>query len=79
MVSETKLDDAFSTSQYLIQGYSTRFRKDRTSKGGGMLLYVKKDISCKIIRTEIDAYYEVFSLKLTSEKKLVTKLLMQFT
>ena len=79
MVSETKLDDTFSTSQYLIQGYSTRFRKGRTSKGGGMLLYVKKDISCKIIRTKTDAYYEVFSLKLTSEKKLVTKLLMQFT
>ena len=79
MVSETKLDHTFSTSQYLIQGYSTRFRKDRTSRGGGMLLYVKKDISCKIIRTETDVYYEVFSFKLTSEKKLVTKLLMQFT
>ena len=38
MVSETKLDDTFPTSQFLMQGYSTPFRKDRTSKGGGILL-----------------------------------------
>ena len=28
MVSETKLDDTFPTSQFLMQGYSTPFRKD---------------------------------------------------
>ena len=38
MVSETKIDDTFPKSQFLIQGYSTPFRKDRTSKGGGILL-----------------------------------------
>ena len=27
MVSETKLDDPFPTSQFLMQGYSTPFRK----------------------------------------------------
>ena len=54
MVSETKLDDTFPTSQFLMQGYSTPFKKD-----------VREDVSCKIIKTEIDAYYEGFSLKLT--------------
>ena len=28
MVSETKLDDTFPTSQFLMQGYSTPFRKN---------------------------------------------------
>ena len=44
MVSETKLDDTFPTSQFLMQGFSTPFRNDRTSKGGGILLYVREDI-----------------------------------
>ena len=65
MVFETKLDDTFPKSQFLMQGYSIPFRKDRTSKGSGILLYVREDISCKIIKTETDAYYEGFSLKLT--------------
>ena len=30
MVSETKLDDAFPTSQFLMWGYSIPFRKDLT-------------------------------------------------
>ena len=65
MVSETKLDDTFPTSQFLMQGYSTPFRKDQTSKGGDILLHVREDISSKIINSETEVYYEGFSLKLT--------------
>ena len=73
MVSETKLDDMFPTSQFLIQGYSTAFRNDRTSKGGGILLYL-------IIKTETDAYYEGFFIEINlRKKKVVTKLFLQFT
>ena len=72
MVSETKLDDTFPTSQFLMQGYLTPFRKDRTSKGGGMLLYVREDVPCKIIKTEIDAYYEGFFIEINLRKKVVT-------
>ena len=64
MVSETKLDYTFPTSQFLMQGYSTPFRKDRTSKDGGMLLYVREDIPCKIIKTETDAYHEGFFIEI---------------
>ena len=60
MVSETKPCDTFFTSQFLMQGYSTPFKKDRTSKGCGILLQVREDISWKIIETETDAYYEDF-------------------
>ena len=69
MVSETKLDDTFSTSQFLMQGYSTPFRKDRTSKGGGILLYVREDIPCKIIKTETDVYHESFFIEINLRKK----------
>ena len=69
MVSETKLDDTFPTSQFLMQGYSTPFRKDRTSKGGGILLYVRENIPCKIIKTETDAYHEGFFIENNLRKK----------
>ena len=35
MVSETKLDDTFPDSQFLMEGFSTPYRLDRTAKGGG--------------------------------------------
>ena len=41
MVSETKLDDTFPPSQFLMQGYLTPFRKQRTSKGGGIQLFIQ--------------------------------------
>ena len=69
MLSETKLDDTFPTSQFLMQGYSTHFRKDRTSKGGGILLYIREDIPCKIIKTETDAYHEGFFIEINLRKK----------
>ena len=69
MVSETKLHDTFPTSQFLMKGYSTPFRKDRTSKGGEILLYVREDVPCKIIKTETDAYYEGFLIQINLRKK----------
>ena len=36
--SETKLDDSYPTSQFIIDGYSKPFRLDRDSNGGGILL-----------------------------------------
>ena len=77
MVPETKLADTFPTSQFLMQGYSAPFRNDRTSKGGGLLLCIREDIPCKIIKTETDAYYEGFFIEIKLRKK--TKLFLQFT
>ena len=65
MVSETKLDDMFPTSQFYLQGYTTPFRKDQTSKGFGILLYIREDMSFKIVKTESDVIMKVFSLTLT--------------
>ena len=74
MVSETKLDDTFPTSQFFIQGYSTPFRKNRTSKELATFLYVREDIHCKIIKTETDVYYDGLLIEINLRKKVVTKL-----
>ena len=40
MISETKLDESFPTSQFMINGFSAPFRLDRNDKGGGIILYI---------------------------------------
>ena len=51
IVSETKIDDSFTTNQFMIPDYSMPFRKDRNSHGGGLLIYVREDIPCKMLKT----------------------------
>ena len=49
LVSETKLDDNFPTAQFLLDGFSKPYRLDRCSTGGGIILYVKDDISSRLL------------------------------
>ena len=49
MVSETKLDSSFPQAQFRMEGYALPFRYDRSSHGGGFLLFIWEDISTKII------------------------------
>ena len=44
MISETKIDASFPMGELLLKGYSTPFWVDRNAPGGGILLYVRKDI-----------------------------------
>ena len=50
MISETKIDDTFPDSQFLIKGFSVPDRLDRTAKRGGILLYIREDIPSKCIK-----------------------------
>ena len=34
----------------MIKGYSTPFRLDRNQNGEGLLLYVREDIPCQILK-----------------------------
>ena len=43
VITETKLDSTFPTSQFLIEGYSEPYRFDRNRNGGGVLIYVRED------------------------------------
>ena len=47
VVTETKLDHTFPTAQFFIDGYSAPYRLDRNRHGGGVMIYVREDISSK--------------------------------
>ena len=49
VLQETKIDHTFPVNQFIIEGYSPPFRRDRTCMGGGILVYVKENISAKIL------------------------------
>ena len=42
--SETKIDESFPTAQFLLDGFSRRYRLDRCATGGGILLYIRDEI-----------------------------------
>ena len=74
MLSETKLDSTFPSSQFLINGFSTPHRFDRNSKGGGILLYVRdKIIVLALNRYFLPPHIEIlfFELNLRNRKWLV--------
>ena len=38
LMSETKLDDTFSLSKFILEGFTPPIRLDRTEYGGGLML-----------------------------------------
>ena len=68
MISETKIDNSFPISQFTMTDYSIPFRLDRTSHGGGILLFVREDIPCKIIKTDCDADFEGIFVEINLRK-----------
>ena len=50
MISQTKTDASFRIGQFLLNGYRTPFRLD--CNGGGILLYLREDISSKFLLVE---------------------------
>ena len=74
VVTETKLDDTFPTAQFFIDGYSVPYRLDRNKHGGGILIYIREDISSKQLtkHTFKDDMEGIFlELKLNKYKLLV--------
>ena len=72
MVSETKLDESFPIGQFLISGFSTPFRLDRNSNGGGILMYIREDIPSKLLSIEnapIEGFF--IEINLRNKKKMV--------
>ena len=69
MISETKTGNSFSVSQVTMTGYSIPFRLNRTSHGGEILLFVRQDIPCKIIKTDCDADFKGIFVEINLRKK----------
>ena len=51
MVSETKLDDTFTTAQFLIEGFQEPIRLDRNKNGGGIMVYIRDGLDAKEIKS----------------------------
>ena len=68
MISESKLDDSFHDSQFLIEGFSKTFRLDRNRNGGGAMLFIRSDVPAKVISTDKDPF-ESFYVELNFRKK----------
>ena len=50
VVSETKLDASFPDTQFFIEGFSRPpYRFDRNKNGGGILVYIRNDITSRLI------------------------------
>ena len=49
MVTETKIDKSFPTSQFIVPSFTSPYRFDRTKDGGGIPVYIKEDIPSKLL------------------------------
>ena len=49
VLTETKLDEMFTTSSFLIDGFSSPFWLDWNRKGGSILIYVRSDIPSNLL------------------------------
>ena len=67
LISETKLDESFPSTQFNNDGYNI-LRSDRNAKGGGILVYMQDDIPCKIIPMR-NSTIEGFFIELKLRKK----------
>ena len=52
MISETKIDESFPLSQFMIDGFSMPYRRNRNAHGGGILVYFRNNITSKLLKIE---------------------------
>ena len=49
LIFETKLDDTFPLNQFILERCTPPYSLDRTTHGGGLMLFVREDIPSKLI------------------------------
>ena len=59
LISGTKLENSFPNGQFLIKGYSAIYRLDRDAQGGGIMLFIREDISSKLLE-----FCDTYNLKI---------------
>ena len=70
LLAETKLDDSFPTAQFSLNGFCKPYRLDRSSNGGGILLYVRDDIPSRLLTVyKIKDNLELFFVEVNIRKK----------
>ena len=76
MVSDATLDNSFPVSLFLIDGYTSPFRLNCDKNGGGIMLFFREDIPCKLLSVEnhpVEGFYEESNLR----NQMVALLLLQ--
>ena len=69
-IDETKLDQSFPDSQFYIENYQfPPFRRDRDSKGGGKMVFIKNGLIVKRIKDLETKISETICIELTIAKK----------
>ena len=69
ILSETKIDESFPTSQFNVEGYEIRARRDRDKFGGGLIEFVQRGLICKRLRDYEPKYSECLCSELTFTNK----------
>ena len=50
VISENKLDESFPNSQFKLNGYEARARRDRHKHGGGLIEFVRQGFICNRLK-----------------------------
>ena len=53
VITETKLDDTFLTSQFLITGFSVPHRLERNRNGIGIMIFIRDDIPSRMLTKHV--------------------------
>ena len=68
-MSETKLDESFPVSQFLIPGFENPIGLDRSPSGGGIMLYIREGIPFKLLKSSgLSANTEAFFVEVKIKK-----------
>ena len=46
VITESKIDDTFPLGQFQIEGFARPIRLDRTRNGGGVIIFIRDDLTC---------------------------------
>ena len=69
MLSESKLNDRFPLSQFLIDGFHAPLRFDRDENGGGIMLYIRDNIPARVLSHHFPSAESVFVEIILHKKK----------
>ena len=69
LISENKLVDSFSSSQFKMCGFSMSYRYARNSMGGGLLLYIRDNTPTKLLKHDFGTNIKHLSVEINLRKR----------
>ena len=70
MISESKIIGTFPSLQFQIYGFRTIYRLDRNNRGGGIILFISKNlIKSFLLRQPFPYDIEILLIELNHRKK----------